>query len=265
MVEDMTRVSWSAIVLVAAAVVVIAFSGYLLATWPPDPPDAAPPATSPASAEQTRAGSPSPAEAEPETKPEPQPKPKPVVAVLGDSYSVEHPASTGPEWPRMLGEAFEVEVHTEAVDDGGYVSPGTGQPLGARVPDILRHEADVIIVAGGVDDVGAWPTSRIAIAADDVISRLVEGAPDAQVVVVSPFSNGPPGPLTNEFDTSLVQVTERLRLPYVEATEWLTESGGFFAPDGQHPNDKGQRVLAERMEQELIELGILEAPGSPES
>jgi lysophospholipase L1-like esterase len=84
-------------------------------------------------------------------------------------------------------------------------------------------------------------------------------------VVLSPFSNGPPGPLTNEFDTSLVQITERHRLPYVDATEWLTESGGFFAPDGQHPNDKGQRVLAERMEQELVELGILEAPGSPES
>lgn len=263
MVGDMTRVSWSAIVLVAAAVVVIAFSGYLLATWPPDPPDAAPPATSPASAEQTRAASPSPSEAE--TKPTPEPKPKPVVAVLGDSYSVEHPASTGPEWPRMLGDAFEVEVHTEAVDDGGYVSAGAGRPFGAHVPDVLGHEADVIIVAGGVDDVGAWPTSQIAIAADDVISRLVEGAPDAQVVVVSPFSNGPPGPLTNEFDTSLVQITERLRLPYVDATEWLAESGGFFAPDGQHPNDKGQRVLAERMEQELVELGILEAPGSPES
>jgi lysophospholipase L1-like esterase len=263
MVEDMSRQSWSAIVLVAAAVVVIAFSGYLLATWPPEPPGAAPPATSPASAEQTRAASPSPSEAE--TKPKPAPKPKPVVAVLGDSYSVEHPASTGPEWPRMLGEAFEVEVHTEAVDDGGYVSSGAGRPFGARVPDVLDHEADVIIVAGGVDDVGAWPTSQITIAADDVISRLVEGAPDAQVVVLSPFSNGPPGPLTNEFDTSLVQITERLRLPYVDATEWLTESGGFFAPDGQHPNDKGQRVLAERMEQELVELGLLEPPGTPES
>ena len=261
MVGDMTRVSWSAIVLVAAAVVVIAFSGYLLASWPPDPPDAAPPATSPASAEQTRAPSPSPSEAESE----PKAKPRPVVAVLGDSYSVEHPASTGPEWPRMLGDAFEVEVHTEAVDDSGYVSPGAGRAFAPRVPDVLRHEADVIIVAGGVDDVGAWPTSQIAIAADDVISRVVEGAPDAQVVVVSPVSNGPPGPLTNEFTTSLVQITERYRLPYVDATEWLTESGGFFAPDGQHPNDKGQRVLAERMEQELVELGILAPPGAPES
>lgn len=256
MVEDMTRESWSAIVLVGAAVVVIAFSGYLLASWPPDPPGAAPPATSPASAEQTQPESPSPSE------PEPEPKPKPVVAVLGDSYSVVHPASTGPEWPQLLADAFEVEVHTEAVDDGGYVSPGTGRPFGSRVPDVLEHEADVIIVAGGVDDVGAWPTSQIAIAADDVISRLVEGAPDAEVVVVSPFSNGPPGPLTNEFTTSLVQITERHKLPYVDATEWLTESGGFFAPDGQHPTDRGQRVLAERMEQELVELGILEPPTS---
>jgi len=250
----MTRVSWSAIVLVAAAVLVIAFSGYLLASWPPDPPGA-PSGTSPASAEQTPPGSPSPSEAEPE--------PEPVVAVLGDAYTVQHPASTGPEWPQILGDFFEVEVHIEAVDDSGYVSPGAGQPFVPRVPDVLRHKADVIIVAGGVDDVGAWPTSQIAIAADDVISRLVEGAPDAQVVVVSPFSNGPPGPLTNEFTTSLVQITERHQLAYVDATEWLTASEGLFAPDGQHPNDRGQRVLAERMEQALVELGILEAAELP--
>jgi lysophospholipase L1-like esterase len=244
------KVSWSAALLIAEAVAVTIFGGYLVATWPPDPP--AEPVSMP-QARNTGAGSGAgsgTASASDET----------TMVVLGDSISVESAVSEGPEWPQLLARSLDWEVFPEAVDRSGYVSPGTGEPFPARVDQVLEHDADVIIVAGGVGDVGPVPNDQIASAAEDVLSRLVEeSSSESEVVVLSPFSNGEPGPLTAEFDASLREIAQEHDLPYVDATEWLPAGQGYFGPDIYHPTDEGQRQVAERMEEALAELGLADA------
>lgn len=243
--------NWSAILVVAAAVAVIAFSGYLLASWPPDPPAAPEPDT------QGRVTAP--AESESPSAEEP-----PSVVVLGDSFSARSPASAGPEWPELIAEQQGLEVIREVVDGSGYVSPGKGQPFGDRVDEVLAHEPDLVIVAGGVGDVGAYPTQQIARAAEDVVTQLVEGG--GQVILVSPFSNGEPGPLTQDFSTELRQIADDQRIPYVNATNWLDPSGDYFGADPDHPNDNGQGAIADGIEQALIDLRLLtDGPGSDAS
>lgn len=241
-------VSWSAVLLVAAAVAVTAFSGYLIATWPPDPPSAAAPVS------QTSDG-----ETDSDTGSAPQPTAdQDVMVVLGDSISVESNVSDGPEWPQLVGKALGMKVVLEAADRSGYISPGRGEPYGDRVDAVLKEDPDVIVVAGGVGDVGAYPTARIATAAEDVVSQLVDGAPDAQVVVVSPFSNGDPGPFTLEFSSRLKEIAKQQDVPYVNATTWLPMGQGYFGADIYHPTDEGQRQVADRMEAALSDLGIAE-------
>jgi lysophospholipase L1-like esterase len=236
-------ISWPAVVVVAAAVAVVALSGYLLANWPPKP--EASPLSSPPSA---TADTPSPAAAAGDK-----------VVVLGDSVSAASTDSKGPEWPQLVGDALRWKVSTDAVDDSGYVSSGAGKPFTRRVSAVVDQSPDVVVVAGGIGDIGVHPTQQIVDAADQVIGRLKKELPKSTVVLISPFSNGEPGPLTTETSAGLEKVAQAHGVPYVDATRWLTPSRGLFGADGVHPTDQGQEKLAQQMEQALTQLGIADA------
>jgi hypothetical protein len=246
-------VSWPAVLVVAAAVAVTAFSGYLLATWPPDPP--APP---PPTAEEAPAASPTTAPTASPATEAPGPEAEPRLVVLGDSYSAESLESAGPAWPTLLGESLGWEVQTEAVTGSGYLAAGDGRPFGARVPAVVRQSPDVIIVAGGAADLGAYPVGRIVGAADDVLARLARQSPDAELVLVSPFSNGEPGPLTEQLSAQLRQIARLNDATYIDATRWLTNTNGLFGAETDQPTDLGQGVIADRIAEALIERGIAE-------
>jgi hypothetical protein len=242
-------VSWPAVLVVVAAVAVTALSAYLLASWPPEPP--APTAQTKPATEAPEA-----APAEDSEEPEADAADGPVMVVLGDSFSAESPESAGPEWPTLLSESLGWEIRTEAAAGSGYLTAGAGRPFGARVPAVVRQSPDVIVVAGGVADLGAHPVDRIVAAADGVVSRLVRQAPDAQVVVVSPFSNGEPGPLTEQLSARLQQVAQQHEAAYVDASGWLVNGTGLFGAEVDQPTDLGQGRIAERMERVLTERGI---------
>lgn len=236
---------WSAILVVVAAIVVMSFVGYHLAGWPPgQEPAASPPraGNSASTQEGARTG------------------PGSKLAVLGDSFTAESSASAGPTWPKILADKLKWNVYTNAATGSGYVSAVGSQPFEPRVPAVLRHHPDVIIVAGGVADLGAYPADRIARAADEVVSRLVREAPEAKVVVVSPFSNGEPGPLTQELSAKLRKVAGDHGVAYVDATRWLEAGPVLFASDGTHPTEEGQQRLASQMEAALRELNLVQSP-----
>ncbi len=119
---------------------------------------------------------------------------------------------------------------------------------------MLRQSPDVIVVAGGVSDLVGYPVPQVARAAEDVVSRLVREAPDAQVVLVSPFSVGEPGPLTKQLSSKLRRIADEQGIEYVDATRWLASGYNLFGGDGVHPTDEGQKRLAERMELTLSQL-----------
>lgn len=232
-----------AVLVVVAAVVVAIVSGYLIASWPPEPPES--------TESSGLVGGPSPAasSADGET----------LLVVLGDSYSATDEGNQPPTWPTLLAEDLDWEVATEAVAGTGYASnaDGEAQPFPQRVSAVLDQDSDVIIVAGGVNDLGAEPTQQIIDGAEDVVSTLADETGEATpVVVVSPFSNGSPGPLTREFNTELQRIAEEEGVAYVDATQWLVGEGLFTDPDT--PSVKGQRRIANRMQRELVQLGIAE-------
>ena len=148
-------------------------------------------------------------------------------------------------------------MSTDAVDGSGYVSSGAGAPFGDRVRDVDAR-SDVIIVAGGEGDLGGYPTSRIAADAKQVVSQLADRAPNARIVLVSPFSAGDPGPLTQDLSARLEDVARAAGVPYVDATTWLPYR--LVAADGVHPTAAGQRRIAANMEQALVKAGVAQGP-----
>lgn len=248
--------SWPAVLVVAAAVVVIAACGYLLSTWPPEPPpapDSVAREKSPASDERSQDAEPAAAEVSQEPL---------VMTVLGDSFTARSPASAGPEWPKLLGNSLDWRVFANAADASGYVNPGAGKPFGARVQSLQRRDPDVVVIAGGAGDLGGYPMPQVVGGASAVITRVVESFPKAQVVLVSPFSFGEPGPLTLELSAELQRIARQNDVEYVDATRWLGTGGDVMSADGIHPTELGQQRLAQRMEQALLELGLAKDAGT---
>lgn len=237
--------SWRGLLVVAAVAAVTTWCAYLIQEWPPRPPGS-----------DLRFRSAGPAEAAPVEE-----VARTVLVVLGDSFTAQSDASAGPEWPQLLAERTGWQVFTDAVPESGYVSEGDGRPFADRVPDVVAHSPDVIVVAGGVGDLGAQPMREITDAAESLTAELLERAPEAQLVLVSPFSNGAPGPLTRELSGSLQQIAEDHELPYVDATRWLVD-GDLFGSDPDHPADAGQELLATRMADALATLEVAPPAGS---
>jgi lysophospholipase L1-like esterase len=245
----MERLGWSGAAVVAAAVAVLVLSAYVVTSWPPDPP---------ASTARLAAG-------DPTSTPSPTVTDPTRLVVLGDSFS----SSVGvggarAPWPRQVGENLGWEVATVGSAGTGYVSDadGSAQRFSDILPRALDEDGDVIIVAGGVDDLGAHPMQQIVTGAEEVVTTLTEAAdPRTRVVVVSPFSNGRPGPLTRELSTELRRIANQQGAAYVDATTWLVGEGLFADPTT--PSARGQRRIANRMKRELVRLGIAEPTTEP--
>lgn len=252
------EVGWPAVLVVVAAVAVTVVSTYLLASWPPPPPGSDVESSIGTSrADRTQVPDP---EESPEESPGFSPGASPgatTLVVLGDSFSGGYGAYPGEEWPDLLGDALGWDVVNEAVPGSGYLKPGRDVPFGGRVDDVVAAGPDVVLLAGGINDLSE-PTADVADAADDVVARLATALPDAVVVVVSPFSDGDPGPLTVALADALAEVAARHDAAYVDATRFLPDSAGddVYGPDGFHPNEKGHRLLAEGIERALVELGV---------
>jgi lysophospholipase L1-like esterase len=234
------RVKWPAIVIAAAAVAVVAFSGYLVTSWPP---------YTPAPRGPVVAG--------------PQGVPAPpiedVVLVLGDSFSV---GPAGPTWPQILCDRLACDETTDAADSRGYVSPDGGRSMQARVAAAQEQQPDVVIVASGFADLGVHPLEEIIDTAKSTIFRLARAGEDTQVVVVSPFSPGDPGWLTTKLSRALERISNENRVAYVDATGWLPYGEGLLSGDGDRPTEKGHRRIADEMQQALTELGVVAPAGA---
>lgn len=237
--------TWPVVLVAVAGVAVTVFTAYLLATWPPEPPStatAARPATS-ASAASTSATDTAGAD-------------EPVLVVLGDEFSRPPAGPDGRAWPELLAEDLGWKVAVEAEDDTGFLHAEGGRPFRGRVEAVAEHEPDLVVVAGGENDIARHPADDITDAAADVVSEIEAAARDAEVVLASPFSKGDPGPLTAELTAALEQLAHDREIGFVDVSTWLEDSAQVYDVDPLHPNQQGHQRIAERMRAQLERLGI---------
>jgi lysophospholipase L1-like esterase len=234
------RVNWSAVVVASAAVAVLAFSGYLVASWPPETP--APQGPQVAGRELGGPSPPSDGELS--------------VLVLGDSFSSASGPGGGPTWPEILCDRLGCNVTTDAADSRGYVSPDGGRSMQAGVAAAQEQRVDVIILAAGFADLGVHPVEQVVDTAKSTIFRLAHADDDTLLVVLSPFSPGDPGRLTTKLARALERISKENRVAYVDATGWLPYGEDLLNEDGDHPTGEGHRRIADEMQQAFAALGI---------
>jgi lysophospholipase L1-like esterase len=170
----------------------------------------------------------------------------PRLAVIGDSYSAG--SNNGVTWPDLLAQKRGWSVQNAAIGGSGYVAGGedafpfrAGYVAEATTPDL-------ILVVGSRNDKDE--PEKIRGAATTLFADLKQKAPQAQVVVIGPIwdSTAPPaGVLRANAETRAA--AEAAGLPFVDALPlgWLNDSA-LIQPDGVHPTDAGQQVLADRID-----------------
>ncbi len=260
------------VAVVVATVLVVGAWGYLLTTWPPDPPGSSV-ATAPGAAPDTQSGAPSatPSGAGPSGEASGSSSPSTggsgeeqttlTAVVLGDSFSAETPGVPGAPWPEVLGQELDWDVVTDAARGSGYLVAGSGLAVPDRVQQTLERAPDVVVLAAGVSDLGR-PVDEVVAAAEKTVVGLRDGLPEGEVVLLSPFSDGPAGELTTALATRLEEVAAEQSVSYVDVTGLLPRDQGLLAPDGVHPSEAGHRQIAEALAAELTDLGVDDAPAA---
>lgn len=176
----------------------------------------------------------------------------PIVAVLGDSYTAGFGASAG-TWDyndawwqytaRNLG--WQTGV-VNASPGGGYQQPGdfgTFYQETAKYP--IAANTNVVIIQGGLNDSNGPNPAYEAKAVRNLITLVLQQAPNAHVIVLGAF---------NPFPTRVSTATSLPMARAIASPDALGPNVTFIDPfllqfdlasDGVHPNATGHRQIGE--------------------
>jgi lysophospholipase L1-like esterase len=188
----------------------------------------------------------------------------PSIAFLGGSLTVGigAPPERGYAWQTAERLGWPIAL-VEGVSGSGFLAPGGGDPMPDRVPAIVAARPDVVVVAGGTNDVfWGYPPRDVERAAADLLADLRAGLPDAEVVVL--------GPLPTSFDAvddpnptreAVRAAAEAAGVTYLDAGAVVgaavtdeAEWDRYISDDGLHPNERGYAALADALAAELDAL-----------
>jgi lysophospholipase L1-like esterase len=198
----------------------------------------------------------------PGTQPLPVPTAAPkvtTVAVLGDSYTGGSAMDSGQraEWPALLaGRHPTWRVVPFAVGGSGFVAGQQGgEHFALRLDRIVAAQPQVVIVEGGHNDIGL-PQAQVQTAAQQVLTLLRAGLPQATIVVLGVLWPGPLPQQMLDLDAALARDAQAVGGTYVDARGWFTAQPSMIGSDGIHPTDAGHAMLADRIGAAVTAAGV---------
>lgn len=178
----------------------------------------------------------------------------PAVAVLGDSFVVGTGSTNNSNgWVPRADSLLAANVTGYGEIGTGFVNPGTGQPYGERITDVLATNPDYLVVQATLNDTGS-PTADVVANAGSVFDTIAATSPDLPVALVGPIF------LWTEDQPDILRLREGLAafaaergIAYIDPTGWITDETApdLIGEDDIHPTDAGYQVIAERMNEAI--------------
>jgi lysophospholipase L1-like esterase len=205
------------------------------------------------------AGRSGPGVALPSAEPSPSIGPGDTVAVfLGDSYTEGWGASdASTRWSALVAaSAGWVEVNQGQGGTGFVTTSGLGgcgleycPTYLERVPDVISAQPDIVVIAGGQNDLTALATDPDAVrdALAETYDRIRAGLPQARIIAVGPSTARPGNELIAELDEWVRATAKSVGADYVSLIDPVVIEPEMVDLDGVHVNDAGHRAIAERV------------------
>lgn len=186
-----------------------------------------------------------------------------TVVVIGDDYA-ESPVHG---YPLQLAKRLGWQVTGDIVTGTGYVGAGEVAPgLPSRITAALGRGPDLVLLALGLNDARADAGDQeVATAARAAFASLA----GQRAVIVGPFWPGTASTRAAQVDDLLAAEAAAAGLTYLSPTDerWLagvaTDTSAsvraFLDDDLVRPNAVGSKVLSDRLEGHMRELGLASA------
>lgn len=176
------------------------------------------------------------------------------ILALGDSLTAGYRVAPGAALPDVLeellaGEGFEVEIINAGVS-GDTAGGGL-----ARLPLLIGERLDAAIVEFGVNDsFMGLPVDRVRWALEEIIRRLKERGVEVMLAgTPAPWAEDPD--YAEDFERIYGDLADKHGLVlYPSVLEDVLGNPELTQWDGLHPNERGIRVMAERMLPKVREL-----------
>lgn len=173
---------------------------------------------------------------------------RPTAAFIGDSYTVGG-GSSRPErrWTTLVAEAEGWNESNFGELGSGYLTQGFGgTSYLQRVESVIAARPDVVVLAGGQNDIGT--TGDIEAATWATLTLLRQGLPTAELYVVGPTwpEQQPPERLV-EIEKAAADAAADVDAQFIPALSWIAGRPELMAPDKIHPNDEGHEVIADKV------------------
>ena len=177
--------------------------------------------------------------------------------VMGDSFT-EYPEG----FAYWLGKYMNWDIWASGSGGTGYVNPGaTGRVnfLDRIVNDVIANNPDVVIMAGGINDIYNTTGQRDSFNANfsQCLDSLSLQLPTKRVYVVGAWQpDGNPNASKLVQWSQMRQISLNKGYPYIDNTTWMTGDRGdsatgnaywYTGSDGTHPSDLGAQYLGLRL------------------
>jgi lysophospholipase L1-like esterase len=183
------------------------------------------------------------------------------IAFYGDSYTLGTGASTeAARWSSILCAERGWDEFNPSANGLGFINARYEFGDGDLPSLIIADDPDIVMVTLGLNDnfAYAYAADQIQPQIVDDFARLKEGLPDARFIVVEPFWYTDERPESVDIIIGWVEdAAGAIDADYISgASRWIEGRPEWMADDGIHPNDQGYAEIAERMNEELVKLGL---------
>ena len=172
-----------------------------------------------------------------------------TILFLGTSLTAGLGLEPDSAYPQMIQRKIDASGLPYQVVNGG-VSGETSAGLLRRLDWVLRREADVVVVETGANDgLRGLPVSATRATIGDVLTRIRRDRPNAKILLVqmeAPPNLGPE--YTSAFHAMFPDLAREhgaTLLPFL--LEGVAGEARLNQSDGIHPNNAGERIVAENV------------------
>ena len=178
------------------------------------------------------------------------------IVVVGDSYT------TGPNddghdpnvWPTMVwndlrNKGYDLAPTVSGEGGAGYVKPGYRGGTFPGKAQVIQPSTDLVVFFGSANDMFI-PTPALTATVHETLKRARLTAPQAHLLVIGPawpFPDVPP--LVWRVRDIVRSEATAIGATFVDPLEqrWLWDDPTLIGPDKLHPDQAGQRYLAEKI------------------
>lgn len=178
-----------------------------------------------------------------------------TVWVVGDSWTMGWPLEDPTDsWVSTFAEVTGFTVHVDGWSASGYTVSGLCEEdtrFPRRVGRAAAEEPDLIVVQGGLNDVGRRKEELA-----DAVDAVVDAAGEIPVVLLGPGAAPalPPEGI-RDVDEVLGEAAGG-SVRHVSALDWELD----YFPDGAHPSPEGARRLGELAAEEIGPDSVADGP-----